>query len=170
MGHSMASWKLLEDMMIELKKKGVAIPPHVINDLRSAKSMILLGCNEDSRGEVYQKAEEFSANVEAFLVTEAQKVLGSEQVDLWLRRLEEANAETCEVQSKEADKFITGVPRDQKWIRVEPTGDLTLELVEQAAKENNLQVKHQENGRIVVYGQPQDIKVFLKKITPQKKM
>ena len=161
MGHNMASWKLLEDLMVELRKKGVAIPANIINDLRSAKVMINLACKEDSRGEVIQKAEEYTANVEAYLITEAQKILGSEQVDQWLRRLEEANAEVCE-EPKQENQFVTGVPRDQKWIRVEPMSNLPTERIQQIAKTQNLQVKAQNDGRLVVFGQPEDIKAFLK--------
>ena len=161
MGHNIASWKLLEDMMIQLKKKGVAIPPNVMEDLRAAKSMIKLTCMEDSRGEVIQKAEEYSANVEAYLVTEAEKTLGSEQVDQWLMRLEEANVQVCE-EPKQEDEFVTGVPRDQKWIRVEPINNLPTERIQQIAKDQNLQVKAQNDGRLVVFGQPEDIKAFLK--------
>ncbi len=162
MGHTMASWKILEDLLIELKKKGVAIPANVINDLRSAKSMINLGCTEDAHGgDVILKAEEYSANVEAFLVEEAQKVLGAEQTNQWLKRLEEANFGVCE-QPKKEDNFITGVPRDQKWVRVEPTSNVPAERIEQIAKEQNLQVKLQSDGRLVVFGQSDDIKAFVK--------
>jgi|SRR5450756_145087 len=166
MGHNMATWKLLEDMMIVLKKKGVRIPSNVMEDLRSAKSMIKLSCMENSRGEAIQKAEEYTANVEAYLVTEAQKVMGSETVDQWLRRLEEANAEVCE-ETKAEDKFVTGVPRDQKWVRVEPITNLSTERIQQIAKEQKLQVKSQKGGRLLVYGQPGGIKEFLKKMTAE---
>ena len=164
MGHNMATWKLLENMMIILKKKGVNIPSNIMEDLRAAKSMIKLSCVEDSRGEAIQKAEEYTANVEAYLVTEAQKVMGSEIVDQWLRRLEEANAEVCE-ETKAEDKFVTGVPRDQKWVRVEPINNISTERIQQIAKEQNLHGKSQKDGRIVVYGQSDDIKEFLKKMT-----
>ncbi len=167
MGHNIASWKLIEDMMLELRKKGVAIPHNIVNDLRSAKVMINLACKEDSRGEVIQKAEEYTANVEAYLMTEAQKVLGSEQVDLWLMRLEQANAQVREEPEQE-DQFVTGVPRDQKWIRVEPINNLPTERIQQIAKEQSLQVKAQNDGRLVVFGQPEDIKSFLKKLTSEK--
>jgi hypothetical protein len=166
MGHNMASWKVLEDLMIELSKKGVAIPPNVINDLRSAKGMIGLACKEESRGEVIAKAEEYTANVEAYLISEAQKVLGTEKTDQWLERLEEAGAgpEVCaEPQAKE-DKFVTGVPRDQKWVRVEPMGNLPKERILAIAKETSLQVNPQKDGRLVVYGQQPNIKEFLKKM------
>jgi len=165
MGHNIASWKLLEDMLIELKRKGIAIPANIMEDLRAAKSMIKLSCIEaKGSGDAIQKAEELTANVEAFLVTEAQKIMSSDKVDLWLRRLEEANAEICE-ETKPEDKFVTGVPRDQKWLRVEPIDNLSTERIQQIAKEQNLQVNPQKDGRLVVYGQQDDIKGFLKKIT-----
>jgi hypothetical protein len=166
MGHNMATWKLLEDMLIELRKKGVNAPPNIIEDLRSAKLMIKLACMDEGRGEAVQKAEEYLANVEAYLVTEAQKTLGSETVDQWLMRLEEANIETCEEKTEE-NIFITGVPRDQKWIRVEPINNLPTERIKQIAKEQNLQVNPQKDGRMVVYGKPEKIKEFLKKMTTE---
>ena len=165
MGYNMASWKLLEDMMLELKRKGIVIPVNVLEDLRAAKSMIKLSCMENSRGDAMQKAEEYTANVEAYLVTEAQKIIDSDKLDLWLRRLEEANSEMCEEPKKEESKFVTGVPRDQKWVRVEPIKNLSTERIQQIAKEQNLQVNQQNDGRLVVYGQPETIKEFLKKMT-----
>lgn len=168
MGHNMASWKILEEMMIDLRKKGVSVPANIVTDLRSAKLMIQLSCGEGSTGEVLQKAEEYLANVEAYLVTEAQNTLGSEKADLLLRRLEEANAEVCEEQPKKEDKYITGVPRDQKWVRVEPISTMPTERIQQLAKEQNLQVNPQKDGRLVVYGQQENIKEFLKKMTTAK--
>jgi hypothetical protein len=164
MGHNMATWKLLEDIMLELKKKGLSIPSNVMEDLRAAKSMIKLSCMQDSRGEAIQKAEEYTANVEAYLVTEGQRILGSEIVDQWLRRLEEANADVCEEKTEES-KFVTGVPRDQKWVRVEPITNLSTERIKQIAKEQSLTVNQQKDGRLVVFGQPEAIKDFLKKMT-----
>jgi hypothetical protein len=170
MGRNLASWKLLEDMMLELKKSGTAIPDKVIEDLRSAKSMIKLGCMPGS-GDAIQKAEELMGNVEAFVVTEGQQVFGEEKVDGWLRSLEEATVEVCETTVKSAaakDKFVIGVPRDQKWVRIEPMGDITTEKVKQIAEGQNLQVKKQPDGKLVVYGQPENLKAFLKKMTAEK--
>jgi hypothetical protein len=165
MGHNMASWKLLEDMMIELKKKGVTVPVNILEDLRAAKSMIKLHCTfSPGEGDAIQKADELTATVEAFLVTEAQKVMSSEAVDEWLRELEKANAEICEEPTAES-KFVTGVPRDQKWVRVEPIASLPTERILQIAKGQNLAVNSQKDGRLVVYGQTEGIKEFVKKMT-----
>jgi hypothetical protein len=40
--------------------------------------------------------------------------------------------------------------------------------IQQIAKEQNLQVNQQKDGRLVVYGQQEDIKEFLKKMATTK--
>jgi len=165
MGYT-ATWRILEDIIIELRKKGVTIPPNVMTDLKSAKLMINISQAEGSTGEATQKVEEYLANVEGYLITEAQKTFGSERVDEWLRRLEAAICEVCEVKEQE-DKFILGVPRGQKWIRVEPIQSLPPERLKQLAQELNLTVNPQKDGRLVVYGKPEDIKEFLKRMAAE---
>ncbi|MCJ7561109.1 DUF2096 domain-containing protein [Candidatus Bathyarchaeota archaeon] len=162
----LAVWKALEEMIIEFRKKGLPVPVTVMNDLKSARTMIKIVNVDESRGETIQKIEEYLGNVESYLVTEAQEKFEPEYIDEWLRRLEEANCETCE---EKADKtrFISGLPRDQKWIRVEPLASLPLEKLKQLAEETNLSSSAQEDGRLLVYGKAEDIKEFVKKMTEQ---
>ena len=166
MRYNMASWKLLEEMMIELRKTGFDAPANILEDLRSAKSLIQVQSITSGEGEATQKTEELASNIEAYLVTEALRVFGSEKVDLWLRNLEEAKTETCE-KPAEQEKFVAGLPRDQKWVRVEPIVSLPKERILAMAKENSLQVTPQKDGRLVVYGQPQNLKDFIKKMTSE---
>ena len=166
MGHT-ATWKVLEDLMIELRTNGVTVSPEVLSDLKSAKFMIKLSEQEGNWGDASQKVEEYLGSVESYLITEAQKSLNPEIIDHWLVRLEEANAETCEEQVDEENLFITGVPRDQKWVRVEPNGNLTSERIKHIAKESNLSTIVQKDGRLVVFGQSECIKEFLKKMTAE---
>ena len=167
MGYNLESWKLLEDMILELKKSDIEIPEKIIEDLRSAKSLIKLSCMPNS-GDATQKAEEYLANVEAFVITWGQKTFGEERVDDWLRQLENANVKVCTEFSLAEDKFVIGVPRDQKWVRIEPSGDLTQEKIGQLAKEHNLQMKTDKTGKIVVCGQQEDLKACLKKMATEK--
>jgi hypothetical protein len=163
MGHNLVSWRLLEGMMLELKKSGATIPTKVVEDLRAAKSMIQLSYTEGSHGDALQKVEEYLAYVEAYVVTEGQKTFGSMKVNDWLKHLEEANIKACE-QLIAGDKFVTGVPRDQKWIRIEPTEDFSVESIERMVKDQRLQIKKQVDGKLVIYGQPDDLKALLKKM------
>ena len=165
MGHT-ATWKVLENLMIEVRKKGAIVPPNVLNDLRSAKLMIKISESEGSRGDAEQKVEEYLASVESSLISEAQKTFSSEAVDQWLRHIEEATAETGEEKIEE-NAFITGVPRDQKWVRVEPINNLSIERMGQIACALKLEIKPQKDGKLVVYGQQDNIKEFIKKMTQE---
>ncbi|MEM3000360.1 MAG: DUF2096 family protein [Candidatus Bathyarchaeia archaeon] len=162
----LAVWKILEEIIVEFRKKGMAVPQSVMSDLKSAKVLIsLLDVNRND-SETAAKVEQYLGSVEAYLINEAQKAFSPECVDSWLKRLEEATYDTgniCAV--TEEDKFIAGVPRDQKWIRVKPLTSVPLEKLQQLAAGSNLSCRVQDDGRLIVYGKDEDIREFVKKMT-----
>jgi hypothetical protein len=170
-----AVWKVLEEIILELRKKGAATPQRVINDLKSAKVLMkIMDASEKDRGETAPKIEQYLGSVEAYIVTEAQKMFKPARIDEWLRRLEEASYDryqTCgvgeEVKGKVEEKFITGVPRDQKWIRIEPLASLPIEKLKDLAEKQQLSSRLEEDGRLLVYGKAEAIKEFVKKMTEQ---
>jgi hypothetical protein len=170
-----AVWKILEEIVIELRKKGLATPQRVMNDLKSAKVYIkIMDASEKDRGETAPRIEQYLGSVEAYLITEAQKTFAPKKIDEWLRRLEEASYGTCqtciepkETKKKEEAKFITGVPRDQKWIRVKPLAILSVEKLREIAKKQRLSSRLQKDGRLLVFGKAEDIRDFVKKMTEQ---
>jgi hypothetical protein len=166
--------KIFEVIIIELRKKGVTIPENVLGDLKSARVLMkVMGASQNDLGETAPKIEEYLGTVEAYLITEAQKHFASEKVDEWLRLLDQTMTDQCGCTQCEVDKpendlrFITGVPRDQKWIRVEPLPSLPLKKLEELATQTNLGFREEKNGQLIVYGQPEDIKAFVKKMTAQ---
>ncbi len=167
MGHTMAAWKTLEDLLIALRKKDVQIPANVLEDLRAARSMIELSCSEGTHGEAVTKAEQYTANVETYLIGQAQKVLDSKEVDEWFKRLEAANMQVETEEELAEGKFVVGVPRGQKWIRIETDNKLPEEYVLKLAGERNLTVNKQADGRLIVYGQPSDVKAFVKQVAAE---
>jgi hypothetical protein len=50
---------------------------------------------------------------------------------------------------------------------VEPIQTLPEKRLAQMAKDLNLQVNPQKNGRLVIFGQPEEIKKFLKKMSAE---
>jgi hypothetical protein len=170
-----AVWKVLEEIIIELRKKDVATPLRVLNDLKSAKVLMkIMDASDKDRGETAPKIEQYLGSVEAYLITEAQKTFVPSRIDEWLRRLEEASCDTCqtcgvptETKEKTAAKFITGLPRDQKWIRVEPLASLPLEKLKQLAGETSLSFREETDGHLTVYGSAENIRAFVKKMTEQ---
>ncbi len=163
------TWKVLEEILIELRKKGHPAPENVMNDLKSAKTLIRLLDTGEGRGEIGQKVELYLANVEASLVTEAQKIFPSERIDEWLRRLEASSCNICMAESKGVTKaesrFIPGLPRDQKWVRVTPIAALPQETLEQLAAESGLSFKKEQDGHLIVFGNAEGIRDFVKKMT-----
>lgn len=160
----LAVWKLLDEIITEFRKKHLTIPERVMNDLKAARTMIKIVGASEGHGENSLKIEEYLGSVEAQLVTEAQKHFEPEHIDKWLKRLEIANCEIGDEDTVEL-RFIAGVPRDQKWVRVEPSENLPAEKLQQLAKETNLSVSTQKDGRMIIYGQAENLKELVKKMT-----
>jgi hypothetical protein len=143
-----------------------------MDDLKSAKTMIKLWETGDHRGEIGPKVEQYLSSVEAYLVTEAQKTFPPERIDAWLRRLEESS---CNVRAgqrnpaaEEEDRgFVPGLPRDQQWVRVAPIASLPREKLEELAKNSGLSVRVEQNGHLIVYGEAEGIREFVKRMTMQ---
>jgi len=163
-----ARWKILEGMIVEFRKKGLEVSQAILNDLKSAKVMItIMNAEDKDLGETAPKIDEYLGSVEAYLVTEGQKAFPPEKVDEWLRRLEEASCEICVTEAKKESRFVSGLPRDQKWIRVQPLTSLPMEKLKTLAEETRLSYRVEDDGHLIVYGNAEDIKQFIKKMTEQ---
>ena len=169
MGYAV-TWKILEEIVIELRKKGIAVPEKVMTDLRSAKTMIkLVDAVDKDKGEMAAKLEQCLTDVEIHLITEAQKSFPQDRVDEWLQRLNQATCDECVSvpQMEEETRFISGVPRDQKWMRVEPIAILPLKKLKTLADETGLSYKPDKDDHLIVYGEAVQIREFVKKMAEQ---
>ena len=161
---SMAVWKVLEEMVIELRKKPGIIPSKILNDLKSARVLLEITDREEKKQEeTTLKIEHYLENIEIYIFNEIQKKFETKIVKEWLNRLGEARRKI--IQIKEENKFISGVPRDQKWIRVKPISELPKEMLEKIAEDENLMVSSDKDGKITIYGETKNIQKFIKKIT-----
>lgn len=160
----LASWKVLEEMITDLRKKGITLPADIISDLRHAKTLINVLRADPSHLETSQRVEEHLRSVESYLVSEGQKRFGTEYVEKWVQRLNEASMKAFEEEEKET-RYITGVPRDQKWIRVKPSTELPIEGLKALADELHLSYDLQNDGNLLVHGEGQCIKDFVKQMT-----
>ena len=68
MGHT-ATWKILEELMLELRKRGAILPPNIINDLRSAKLMINISEFAGAKGDSTIRVDEYLGNFESILLS-----------------------------------------------------------------------------------------------------
>lgn len=164
----LAVWKVLEQMVTDFKKKRITVPAEIIGDLKNAKTIIKILKADQSRGENAQKIEEYLTKVESYLVSEGQRRFGQEYVDEWLGRADQARREIIDEEEPET-KFLSGLPRKQKWIRLTPSNELPLEKLKTLANESDLSYKVQTEGCLVVFGPDTVLKDFVKKIAAKYK-
>jgi len=158
-------WKVLADLFTELRKKGEKIPTNVINDLRSAKTMIEILKADPTHIENIPRVETYMGNVESHLIFVAQEKFGSEFVEQWMKRLEEARKVVKVRKRVEAgQRFVPGIPPGKHWVRIQISEDAPREDVERLVKENKLSCKMQKNGYMLVYGNSESIKSFVKRM------
>ncbi|MDH5437482.1 MAG: DUF2096 domain-containing protein [Candidatus Bathyarchaeota archaeon] len=162
MGYGEA-WKVLADLITELRKKGEIIPPHVMNDLRSAKTMIQILKADPTHLENLPRIETYLESVESSLVFMMQEKFGSSYVEQWIKKLEEARR-APEEEEEAAPRFVPGLPRGKHWVRVQVSEDAQKNDIKRLAKENKLSSKMQKNGYMLVYGDIENVKLFVKKM------
>lgn len=155
------TWKVLADLLTELRKRGETIPSDVMEDLRSAKTMIQVLKADPSHIENIPKIEIFLGNVESHLVVVAQERFGSGFVDKWMGRLSKARR-AVQKEGKAPLRFVSGLPKGEHWVRVKVSEDTPQEYLEKLAQEKNLSFKMQSNGYMLVSGDSQDIKSLVK--------
>jgi len=156
-----ARWKLLADLAAELRKSGEPVPPDVIRDLRSAKTMIEVLKVDRSRAENLLRIEEYLDSVESHLLSAAKRKLGEEYVDEWLGKVAEAQRGVRVCEPKPSRRFPIGVPRDKSWVRIKPSAEITLEKIKKSSKEIGLGLKTQRDGYVLVYGEEDKVKRFI---------
>ena len=166
MGYT-AVWNVLEEMLIELRKKELSMPPSIMEDLKSAKTVLLM-MTEGTRAESLQKIEQYLLNVESYLVSEGQKKFGFRYIDGWLKRIDKAGREIDDEKQGEI-RFIPGLSRQKKWIRVTSSDELPVEKLKTIAEKMSLSVKVQKDGSLLAFGEEQSIKDFVKKLALNQK-
>jgi hypothetical protein len=165
MNHNMLVWKTLEGLLIELRKN-IQIPANILEDLRAARSMIELSNNKAAPKETLTKTETYLTTVEAYLIDQAQKTFEPNTVNEWLKRLKEANLQVVNKETGTSkNQFVTGIPHGQQWIRIETDDKLPEDYILKLARESHLTADKQTDGHLVIHGQLNAIKMFIKQIT-----
>ena len=157
-------WKTLDDLITEFRKRGESIPPNVMEELRAAKTLIQILKAAPEHVENVPNIEIYLGNVESFLLLKAHKVFGAKFADEWMEKLKEARSLTTEEAVFEpAARFVPGLPRGKRWLRVQISSETPQKYIKSLADECGLSYKMQKNGYILVYGEEEKLKLFVKK-------
>lgn len=157
-----AVWKVLENMVMDFKKRGLTIKDDLISELRYTKTLINILRADPLNIDLSGQVEEYLRNLESRLITEGKTKLGNKYTKEWLKQLDKASESVFEKKEGETT-FIPGVPRNKKWIRIKPSSELNLEKLKALAEETKLMFKLQ-NNYFLMYGEEESTKAFIKKI------
>ena len=157
-------WRALSDLLTELRARGAEIPPHIVRDLRSARSLIETLRVSPECGEAAGMAEELLLNVEAYLLAEAEIRLGPEKAEEWARRLSEAALGVVAIQPIEEMRFRPGLPRGEHWMRVRISDELPEELLERLAEEEGVSARVEPDGFVLISGEKEKVKALAKRL------
>ena len=160
-----ATWKVLEEALTHLRKKGISVPAEIMNDLKNAKTTIQILKADPSRIETTRKIDEYLRKLESYIISKGEKALGAKYVDTFLLGVDEARRVSDE-EEKETT-FVPGMPRQRNWIRVTSSDVLPLERLKKLAEESNLAFTEQKDGYILVEGEDKKIKDFVKKMATE---
>ncbi len=160
-------WKLLDGLIVEFRKRGETIPPEVIEDLRAARTMIEVLKTDPTHAENIPSIEMYLSNVEAYLILMAHQKFGAQFADGWMNKLRETR-KTIRIGAEEkaweqSAKFISGVPKDQKWLRVKVSSETPENEIKRLASESGLSTQMQQDGYVLVYGDGEKLKRFIHK-------
>ena len=162
MGYS-ETWKILEEMVADFRKRGKVIPAKIMNDLKSARTMTRILKADASYGESTGKIEEYLRSVESYLVSEGEENFGVPYANEWLKRLEHASRKTDK--TEEETRFISGLPREEQWIRIKLSADLAIDRLKTLADHSSVSYRTTTDGSLLVYGKKEHVIEFVKKMT-----
>jgi len=157
-------WKAVADLITEFRKRGETIPHDVMEDLRAAKTMIQVLKADPNHKENLPSIELHLGNVESYLIVQAQKKFGSKFAEEWMQKIREARESEAESeQLPSASKFVPGLPRGQKWVRVQITEETPEKETRNMAEDAGLSCRTQSDGFLLVFGEEEKLKLFVKK-------
>jgi hypothetical protein len=158
-------WNTLAELLMELKKKEEKIPLEIMEDLRSANTIIQVLKVDSTSEENRAIVDEYLRNVESYVIFTGEK-FGTETVEEWLKKIKEAkNVE--QKGSHVQPRFVHGVPRDKNWVQIQISKDISKDIIVEKIQKNGLSYVERENGQIIVYGNKENIKSLVKRVAKQ---
>ncbi len=158
-------WTALEAIILELRKQRVTVLPELVDDLKSAQTLIKIHRTDPLNLDIATEIERYLERVEANLIYLAHSDVGEAYADECVRRLHEARAKGLRETVTVPSTFITGVPKGAHWIRLK-TSDL-LDSAEVDALLNQLALSkiEQPDGFLLIHGPEEKVKAFLKEVS-----
>ncbi|MFH0897557.1 MAG: DUF2096 family protein [Candidatus Bathyarchaeota archaeon] len=157
-------WKIVEELSAELTGKGVAIPPELVDDLKSAKVYISIHKMNSTELHISEKIEIYMESLESNLLYLAESNVGKDYADEWLKKIYRAQTEKTPEPPAASTRFVSAIPKGEHWIKINLLGLMVDKDVCELLKTLNLSSTAQEGGYLLVHGKEENVKTFVKKV------
>ncbi|KON26678.1 hypothetical protein AC480_05300 [miscellaneous Crenarchaeota group archaeon SMTZ1-55] len=159
------AWRVLEALVLDLKKKHVIVLPDLIDDLKSAQTLINIYKTDPTALEVVTQIETYFETLESNLLYLAGSDVGEDYANAWLRRLYEARMQGGRETPPGRSRFVSGVPKGEYWIRIQLSDLIRDEEVDTLLAQRGLISEAQANGYRLIYGKKENVTAFIKEVS-----
>ena len=161
------TWMILVELLTDLRRHKVQIPPSITRDIRLAKTTInfyKVDPTDPDRLKEARRMNEFLTSAQEALMALAE-CKGEEYSDSWLDKLRRAaQGEEVYPPKEDRSKFVVGAPPGFSMIRVNFKIPLAEDRVQEIAEYHNVIIEFEDDRLVAVYGDPKNLKLSLKEL------
>jgi hypothetical protein len=161
------TWMILVELLTNLRRRNVQIPPSITKDIRLAKTTInfyKVDPTDPERIKETKRINELLTSVQETLMTLADEI-GEEYSAGWLDKLKRASQGEEVYPMKEGrSKFVVGAPPGFSMVRVNFRTPLAEDRVQEIAEYHNVIIEFEDDRLVAVYGDPENLKLSLKEL------
>ena len=158
--------KAMDELTLELIQRGITIPRHVTDDLKSGRSYANISSSDPDNSETAMEAMIALERVEMNLLALAEIEFGREKAEMWQHKINSAYRDEIAQRppSRQANRFGSGMPKGDHWIRVQSDYMDTALGARESLEGCGLSLIKQDDGFLLIHGRKEDISAFLKGI------
>jgi hypothetical protein len=158
-------WKVLEQLVLDLRRQGVTVPDELVDDLKSAQTYINIAKTDPTALEIVAEIELYLEKVESNLIYLAETDISSAYATECLRRVSDARMKGLRQTAPVTSRYVAGVPREDHWVRLRTTDLISEDELTPLLAQFQVSVKPQDNGYLLIHGTQAAVKAFLKAVT-----
>jgi len=156
-------WSTLCELVATLRKLDVVVPAETSTELRSAKALISSYRTDPEATHILTQVQEHLKRAERTLIEIAQKTGYSKTAKEFLERLDKVRRGDLKPSRAGGEiRFIPGLPRSGRWIRIRISPQTPLSRIEEVASKSRVSVKPHEEGYVLASGRSEDLREFIR--------
>jgi len=162
------TWMILVDLLSDLRKRDVEIPPGLNRDIQMAKSTInfyKVDPTDPERMNELKRINELITSSQDILLTLADDI-SDEYVESWVEKLKKASRgeEIYKIPDKKP-RFVVGAPSGFSMARLTFKQPISEERLVDIAEYHNVIIEFEEDNVIILYGDKDNIQKSLKELS-----